>query len=123
MKINLTSFFIGVTFSIACFIMMGSIFIPKNLRVNSIEIIDQGDDNSGYIIIKNSKGKSVGYLGVGKSDKGLLTLKNEQGLTQINISSNENGRYFKANDCNSDQSVFIDYLPNRPQSEKFGECN
>ena len=123
MKINLTSFFIGVTFSIACFIMMGSIFVPKNLRVNSIEIIDQGDDNSGYIIIKNSKGKPVGYLGVGKSDKGLLTLKNEQGLTQINISSNENGGYFKANDCNSDQSVFIDYLPNRPQSEKFGECN
>ena len=123
MKINLTSFFIGITFSIACFIMMGSIFVPKNLRVNSIEIIDQGDDNSGYIIIKNSKGKSVGYLGVGKSDKGLLTLKNEQGLTQINISSNENGGYFKANDCNSDQSVFIDYLPNRTQIEKFGECN
>ena len=75
MKINLTSFLFGIIATMTFFLFTGSLFMPKNLKVNSIEIIDDGNNNSGYLIIKNSEGKIVSYLGVGKSNKGILTLK------------------------------------------------
>ena len=108
MKINLTSFLFGIIATMAFFLFTGGLFMPKNLKVNSIEIIDQGENNSGYLIIKNSNGNVVSYLGVGQSNKGILTLKDESGDTKINISSNEDGGYFKANDNNNNESEYID---------------
>ena len=110
MKINLVSFLLGVIFTMSFFLFTGGVFMPKHLKVNSIEILDQGDNKSGYIIIKNSEGNTVTYLGVGQSDRGILTLKDQLGYTKINISSNENGGYFKANDMNNDESVYIDNM-------------
>ena len=110
MKINLVSFLLGVIFTMSFFLFTGGVFMPKHLKVNSIEILDQGDNKSGYIIIKNSEGNTVTYLGVGQSDRGILTLKDQLGDTKINISSNENGGYFKANDMNNDESVYIDNM-------------
>ena len=89
------------------FMFTGSIFMPKKLIVSSIEIIDEGDNKSGYIIIKNKDNNIVSYLGVGRGDRGILTLKDQLGDTKINISSNDSGGYFKANDMNNIESVFI----------------
>ena len=86
--------------------------MPKKLIVNSIEIIDQGNNKSGYLIIKNKDNNVVSYLGVGKGSRGLLTLKDQSGNTKVNISSNENGGYFKANDMNNNQSIYIDQNKN-----------
>ncbi len=108
MKINLTSFLCGIILTMAFFLFTGGLFMPKHLKVNSIEIIDHGDNNSGYLIVKNSEGNIVSYLGVGQSNRGILTLKDEEGDTKINISSNESGGYFKANDNNDNESVYID---------------
>ena len=109
MKINITSFLFGLIVSTAFFLFTGSIFMPKNLKVNSIEIIDDGGNKSGYLIIKNSEGNIVSYLGVGKSDKRILTLKNESGDTRVNISSNQlDSGYFKASDSNGNESIYID---------------
>ena len=107
MKINLVSFLLGVIFMMSFFLFTGGVFMPKHLKVNSIEVIDQGDNKSGYIIIKNSEGNTVSYLGVGQSDRGILTLKDQLGDTKINISSNENGGYFKANDANNNESLYL----------------
>ena len=70
-------------------------------------IIDEGNNKSGHIIIKNSEGNIVSYLGVGQRNKGILTLKDQLGNTKINISSNENGGYFKANDANNKESLYL----------------
>ena len=108
MKINLTSFLVGIIVTLAFFLFTGGLFMPKNLKVNSIEIMDQGDNNSGYLIIKNSDGNIVSYLGVGQSNRGILTLRDKSGNMKINISSNESGGYFKANDWDNNESVYID---------------
>ena len=107
MKNNFISFLFGAFFMLSFFMFTGGIFMPKKLTVSSIEIIDEGNNQSGYIIIKNKDNNIVSYLGVGKGDRGLLTLKDQLGDTKINISSNENGGYFKANDMNNKQSVYI----------------
>lgn len=120
MKINLVSFLLGVIFMMSFFLFTGGVFMPKHLKVNSIEILDQGDNKSGYIIIKNSEGNTVTYLGVGQSDRGILTLKDQVGDTKINISSNENGGYFKANDMNNDESVYIDNMTSKAVIEPEG---
>ena len=120
MKINLVSFLLGVIFMMSFFLFTGGVFMPKHLKVSSIEILDQGDNKSGYIIIKNSEGNTVTYLGVGQSDRGILTLKDQVGDTKINISSNENGGYFKANDMNNDESVYIDNMVSKAVIEPEG---
>ena len=120
MKINLVSFLLGVIFMMSFFLFTGGVFMPKHLKVNSIEILDQRDNKSGYIIIKNSEGNTVTYLGVGQSDRGILTLKDQVGDTKINISSNENGGYFKANDMNNDESVYIDNMVSKAVIEPEG---
>ena len=107
MKINLTSFLLGIIFMMSFFLFTGGVFMPKHLKVNSIEIIDEGNNKSGHIIIKNSEGNIVSYLGVGQRNKGILTLKDQLGNTKINISSNENGGYFKANDANNNESLYL----------------
>ena len=107
MKINLTSFLLGIIFTMSFFLFTGGILMPKHLKVNSIEIIDEGNNKSGHLIIKNSEGNIVSYLGVGQSNRGILTLKDQVGDTKINISSNENGGYFKANDANNNESLYL----------------
>ena len=107
MKINLTSFLLGIIFTMSFFLFTGGIFMPKHLKVNSIEIIDEGNNKSGHMIIKNSKGNIVSYFGVGQNNRGILTLKDQLGDTKINISSNENGGYFKANDANNNESLYL----------------
>ena len=57
MKINLTSFLFGIIATMTFFLFTGSLFMPKNLKVNSIEIIDDGNNNSGYLIIKKLEKK------------------------------------------------------------------
>ncbi len=107
MKSNFISFLFGSFFTLSFFMLTGGIFMPKKLTVNSIEIIDEGNNKSGYLVIKNKDNNIVSYLGVGKGDRGLLTLKDQKGNTKINISSNESGGYFKANDMNNNESVYI----------------
>ena len=107
MKSNFISFLLGAFFTLSFFILTGGIFMPKKLTVNSIEIIDKGNNKSGYLIIKNKDNNIVSYLGVGKGNRGILTLKDQLGDTKINISSNENGGYFKANDMNNKESIYI----------------
>ena len=107
MKINLTSFLIGIIFCLIFFLFSGGIFMPKHLKVNSIEIIDDGDDSSGFVIIRNSNNEMSTYLGVGKNKNGILTLKNPDGETKINIGSNENGGYFRSFNSNNRETVFI----------------
>ena len=107
MKINLTSFLLGIIFTLSFFIFSGGVFTPKKIKVNSIEIIDGGDNHSGYLIIRNSEGNIVSYLGSGKNNRGLLTLKDQNGDTKINIGSNNNGGYFKANDLNNNESIYL----------------
>ena len=107
-KINLVSFLLGVIFMMSFLLFTGGVFMPKHLKVNSIEIIDDGNNKSGHMIIKNSEGNIVSYLGVGQRNKGILTLKDQLGNTKINISSNENGGYFKANDANNNESKIIE---------------
>ena len=51
MRINLTSFLIGIIFCLMFFLFSGGIFMPKHLKVNSIEVIDEGKNNSGFIEI------------------------------------------------------------------------
>ena len=58
MKINLTSFLIGIIFCLVFVLFSGGILMPKHLKVNSIEIIDDGSNNKGYIVIKNALKKS-----------------------------------------------------------------
>ena len=103
------------------FLFTGGVFMPKHLKVNSIEILDQGDNKSGYIIIKNSEGNTVTYLGVGQSDRGILTLKDQVGDTKINISSNENGGYLKVNDSNNNGSLYLYNKKTKPPSSKTSE--
>ena len=107
MKNNFISFLLGAFFMLNFFVLTAGIFMPKKLTVSSIEIIDDGSNESGYIIIKNKDNNIVSYLGVGKGGRGILTLKNQLGETKINISSNESGGYFKANDLSNQQSVYI----------------
>jgi len=107
MKNNFISFLLGAFFTLSFFMFTGGIFMPKKLIVNSIEIIDEGNNKSGYLIIKNKDNNIVSYLGVGKGNRGLLTLKDQLGDTKINISSNENGGYFKANDMDNKESIYI----------------
>ena len=120
MKINLKSFFMGIIFTMAFFLFTGGLFMPKHLKVSSIEIIDQGDNESGYIIIKNSDGELVSYLGVGQSNRGILTLKDQEGNTKINIRSNDNGGYFQAKDQTGNQSVYLDDFSNKTSEESEG---
>ena len=108
MRISLISFLFGIIFSLSFFLFSGGILMPKVLKVNSIEIIDNGNNQSGYIIIKNKDNNIVSYLGVGKNNRGIITLKDEKGNTKINIGSNNNGGYIKGNDMNSNESFYID---------------
>ena len=75
MKINLTSFLIGIIFCLSIILFSGWLFTPKHLKVNSIEIIDDGTNNSGFIIVRNSNNDISTYLGVGKKNNGVLPLK------------------------------------------------
>tara|TARA_B100001769_G_C21610405_1_gene342868 strand:+ start:158 stop:478 length:321 start_codon:yes stop_codon:yes gene_type:complete len=85
----------------------GGIFMPKHLKVNSIEIIDEGSENSGFIIIRNSNSDMATYLGVGQNNNGILTLKNPNGETKINIGANENGGYFRSFNSENKETIFI----------------
>ena len=105
MKINLSSFLLGILFCLIFMIFSGGIFVPKHLKVNSIEIIDKGE-NSGYLIIRNIDENIATYLGVGKNKRGLLTLKDKAGNTKINLSSNDNGGYLRTFNANDSESIF-----------------
>ena len=107
MKINLTSFLIGIIFCLIFVLFSGGIFMPKHLKVNSIEIVDEGNDNSGFIIIRNSNNDLATYLGVGQNNNGILTLKNPTGDTKINIGANENGGYFRSFNNQNKETIFI----------------
>ncbi len=107
MKINLTSFLVGIIFCLIFILFSGGLFMPKHLKVNSIEILDDGSDNSGFIIIQNSNKEMSSYLGVGKNNNGVLTLKNPQGETRVNIGSNQNGGYFRSFNDDDSESIFI----------------
>ena len=120
MKINLKSFFMGIIFTMAFFLFTGGLFMPKHLKVSSIEIIDQGDNESGYIVIKNADGKLISYLGASQSNRGILTLKDQTGNTKINISSNDNGGYFQAKDQIGNESVYLNDFLNKTSEEAEG---
>ena len=107
MKINLTSFLIGIIFCLSIILFSGWLFTPKHLKVNSIEIIDDGTNNSGFIIVRNSNNDISTYLGVGKKNNGVLTLKDTEGNTKINIGSNENGGYFRSFNIDNKETIFI----------------
>ena len=106
MKINLSSFISGILFCFIFMIFSGGIFIPKHLKVNSIEILDEGP-NSGYLIIKNIDENIVTYLGVGKNKRGLLTLKDKEGDTKINLSSNDDGGYLRTFNASNSEVIFL----------------
>tara|TARA_Y100000768_G_scaffold317870_1_gene253189 strand:+ start:97 stop:414 length:318 start_codon:yes stop_codon:yes gene_type:complete len=99
----------------------GGIFMPKHLKVNSIEVIDEGKDNSGFIIIRNSNNQMSTYLGVGQNDNGLLTIKNPAGETKVNIGSNENGGYFRSFNNDSKETIFIGNDRNKKGVIHIGE--
>tara|TARA_B100000029_G_scaffold281936_1_gene275946 strand:- start:32 stop:397 length:366 start_codon:yes stop_codon:yes gene_type:complete len=107
MKINIISFLIGVIFCLTFILFSGGLFMPKHLKVNSIEIIEDGSDNSGFIIVRNSNNEISTYLGTGKNNNGILTLKNPEGLTKVNIGVNENGGYFRSFNANNEETIFI----------------
>tara|TARA_B100002051_G_scaffold11584_1_gene9713 strand:- start:455 stop:820 length:366 start_codon:yes stop_codon:yes gene_type:complete len=107
MRINLTSFLIGIIFCLIFVLFSGGIFIPKHLKVNSIEVIDEGKDNSGFIIIRNYNNQMSTYLGVGQNNNGVLTMKNPDGETKVNIGSNENGGYFRSFNTDNEETIFI----------------
>jgi len=107
MKINLTSFLFGIIFCLSFILFSGGLFSTKHLKVNSIEIIDDGNDNSGFIIIRNSDNEMSSYLGVGKNNNGVLTLKDPNGDTKVNIGANENGGYFRSFNNKNKETIFI----------------
>ena len=108
MKISIISFLLGIIFCLSFFLFSGGILMPKVLRVNAIEIMENDKNESGYIIIKNKNDKTVSYLGVGKNQRGILTLKDEEGNTRVNIGANDNGGYIQGKDLNNNESFYID---------------